>query len=91
MEILRDAPAGRDAIGMRNAVFTWAESDAAQSTSTATGRRFKLLIEGELTFKRGRINLVLGPTGSGKTSLLMALLRKYAVMYNVQLLRCVPR
>ena len=28
----------------------------------------------EPPFKRGKVNLVVGPTGSGKTSLLMALL-----------------
>ena len=33
-----------------------------------------LHIDDELFFKRGKINLVVGPTGSGKTSLLMALL-----------------
>ena len=33
-----------------------------------------LRIPGELCFLRGKINLIAGPTGSGKTSLLMALL-----------------
>lgn len=33
-----------------------------------------LRIENELTFKQGYINLIVGPTGSGKTSMLMALL-----------------
>ncbi|KAI0767285.1 P-loop containing nucleoside triphosphate hydrolase protein [Fomes fomentarius] len=37
-------------------------------------RRFVLNVEDEVVFRRGRINLVVGPTGSGKTSLLMALL-----------------
>ena len=37
-------------------------------------RRFVLNVDGEVLFRRGRINLVVGPTGSGKTSLLMALL-----------------
>ncbi|KAF7348331.1 Multidrug resistance-associated ABC transporter protein [Mycena sanguinolenta] len=37
-------------------------------------RFFVLKIDDEVLFQRGRINLVIGPTGSGKTSLLMALL-----------------
>ena len=41
---------------------------------TPSRRRFTLRVTGELLFKRGRINLIIGPTGSGKTSLLMALL-----------------
>ena len=47
-------------------------------TPTPSRRVFRLLIEDELTFKRGSVNLVLGPTGSGKTSMLMALLGKCA-------------
>lgn len=63
-----------DVIGIRDAAFTWAyEKDGTLSPSL--GRRsFTLRIEDELVFERGRINLILGPTGSGKTSLLMALL-----------------
>ena len=33
-----------------------------------------LRVNEEVLFKRGCINLIVGPTGSGKTSLLMALL-----------------
>ena len=33
-----------------------------------------LRIDEEVQFKRGHINLIVGPTGSGKTSFLMALL-----------------
>ena len=33
-----------------------------------------LTIDDEVVFKRGKINLIIGPTGAGKTSLLMALL-----------------
>ena len=35
---------------------------------------YSLCVRDELVFKPGKINLILGPTGSGKTSLLMALL-----------------
>ncbi|KAJ7732681.1 multidrug resistance-associated ABC transporter [Mycena metata] len=60
-------------IGFRDAMFSWANDDDADGTLTPSSRRFILRIEGELLFKPG-FNLVIGPTGSGKTSLLMALL-----------------
>ena len=62
------------AIGFRDATFTW--SSDADGALTPSRRNFKLRVEPELWFKRGGINLIIGPTGSGKTSLLMALLGK---------------
>ena len=41
---------------------------------TPSRRTFTLRVPGDLVLQRGKINLVVGPTGSGKTSLLMALL-----------------
>lgn len=41
---------------------------------TPLRRQFSLHIDGELIFHRGRLNIIVGPTGSGKTSLLMAML-----------------
>ncbi|KZT69185.1 hypothetical protein DAEQUDRAFT_727082 [Daedalea quercina L-15889] len=67
-------PADSDVIGFCNAAFTWTASEEGNMTPTPSRRVFRLLIEDELTFKRGKINLILGPTGSGKTSMLMALL-----------------
>ncbi|THH33272.1 hypothetical protein EUX98_g944 [Antrodiella citrinella] len=62
------------AIGIRAASFTWtADSDGA-ATPGSTRRNFTLRIEDEVFFKRACINLVIGQTGCGKTSLLMALL-----------------
>ncbi|KAF7372862.1 ATP-binding cassette transporter [Mycena sanguinolenta] len=73
-------------IGFRDATFTWSnDSDGYATPATPTsstfsmrngtmGQRFRLKIEDELLFKKGKFNLVLGPTGAGKTSLLMALL-----------------
>ncbi|KAK7038087.1 multidrug resistance-associated ABC transporter protein [Favolaschia claudopus] len=59
-------------IGFRNAAFTWAkESDGS---ATRSQRQYVLKVDGELLFERGKISLIVGPTGSGKTSLLMALL-----------------
>ncbi|KAH9059060.1 hypothetical protein EDB87DRAFT_1675205 [Lactarius vividus] len=65
----------QDVIGFKNASFTWSRSnDNADGTLTPSRRRFTLRVQGELVFKRGCFNLIIGPTGSGKTSLLMALL-----------------
>jgi energy-coupling factor transporter ATP-binding protein EcfA2 len=41
---------------------------------TPSRQTFRLRIDDEVKFKQGAINLVIGPTGSGKTSVLMALL-----------------
>ncbi|KAF8528037.1 P-loop containing nucleoside triphosphate hydrolase protein, partial [Hysterangium stoloniferum] len=60
-----------DTIGFWNASFSWTGSQEALSSF---GRQYRLTIDGELFFKRGRLNLIIGPTGCGKTSLLMALL-----------------
>ncbi|KAJ7164189.1 hypothetical protein C8R46DRAFT_901348, partial [Mycena filopes] len=73
-----------DRVGFRDAAFSWANDDDENANANANadgtltpsshGHRFILRIEGELLFKLGGFNLVVGPTGSGKTSLLMALL-----------------
>ncbi|KAI0656583.1 multidrug resistance-associated ABC transporter [Cubamyces menziesii] len=68
-----------DVIGIKQTSFTWSVNDGSQVSTPATAgsqqsRKFVLNIDGEVIFKRGRMNLILGPTGSGKTSLLMALL-----------------
>ncbi|KAJ7485533.1 P-loop containing nucleoside triphosphate hydrolase protein [Mycena latifolia] len=66
------APEPSTDIGFRDASFTW--SNDSDGSTTPSKHKFALRIDDELLFKRGCINLVLGPTGSGKTSLLMALL-----------------
>ncbi|KAF9809990.1 hypothetical protein IEO21_07182 [Rhodonia placenta] len=63
-----------DLIGFCDAMFTWTKEDSLPSSTGSSSRNFTLCIENELVFKQGRINLIIGPTGSGKTSLLMALL-----------------
>ncbi|PPQ75643.1 hypothetical protein CVT26_001623, partial [Gymnopilus dilepis] len=65
--------ASDDKIGFRNAAFAWTAEDEDE-TVTPSRRQFRLRIEGELTFKPEKINLIVGPTGSGKTAILMALL-----------------
>lgn len=47
------------------------DDEATPSTNT-----FRLRVDTDLIFKKGAFNLILGPTGSGKTSMLMALLRE---------------
>ncbi|RXW20112.1 hypothetical protein EST38_g5743 [Candolleomyces aberdarensis] len=56
---------------LRYASFTWTPEADGESTPSSS---FKLTVPGELRFMEGKINLIVGPTGSGKTSLLMALL-----------------
>jgi len=71
-----------EVIGFSDATFRWANAPPSSGTSTpgssgtsTPGRRnFRLRIDGPLTFKRDALNLVVGPTGSGKTSLLLALI-----------------
>ncbi|KAG1732760.1 hypothetical protein EDB19DRAFT_1831244 [Suillus lakei] len=61
-----------DLIGCIDAVFAW--SDESGGALTLSKRKFRLCIDGEIYFQHGRINLVVRPTGSGKTSVPMALL-----------------
>ena len=65
MELFRE---NDDDVKFFPSTYTWTKDHHASE------RRFVLQIENELVFKRGAINLVLGPTASGKTSVLMALL-----------------
>ncbi|KDR68699.1 hypothetical protein GALMADRAFT_146052 [Galerina marginata CBS 339.88] len=64
--------------GFNNATFSWS-NDMEDEQALSSPRSFRLRIDGMLAFKRGCINLIIGPTdasfrGSGKTSVLMALL-----------------
>ncbi|KAH9846280.1 P-loop containing nucleoside triphosphate hydrolase protein [Lenzites betulinus] len=62
-------------VGIRHASFTWSNDTAPSRAPGGTRkRRFVLTVDDELLFQRGKLNLIVGPTGSGKTSLLMALL-----------------
>ncbi|PPQ71821.1 hypothetical protein CVT26_007735 [Gymnopilus dilepis] len=62
----------RTEIGFKDVSFAWSAHDTLSGASSR--RHLVLKIEGEVVFKRNGINLIIGPTGSGKTSLLMALL-----------------
>jgi ABC-type multidrug transport system fused ATPase/permease subunit len=62
-----------DLMGFHDATFTWSNNGSSGS-GTLSKRQFSLRIEGDLFFPRGQLSLIVGPTGCGKTSLLMALL-----------------
>ncbi|KAH8101555.1 hypothetical protein BXZ70DRAFT_101862 [Cristinia sonorae] len=63
-----------ETIGFKNALFTWDAKPDGTTTPDSNRRTFTLRIEDEVVFQRSHINLIVGPTGSGKTSMLMALL-----------------
>jgi ABC-type multidrug transport system fused ATPase/permease subunit len=63
---------GQKVIGFRAATFTWGSQDAS---STA----FRLL-DLNVDFKIGKLNIIVGVTGSGKTSMLMALLGEMTLL-----------
>lgn len=58
-------------IGFHNASFTWSANSGA--TATPSSRVFRLRAV-DIKFKTGVLNLVVGPTGCGKTSVLLGLL-----------------
>ena len=60
-------------IGFGKSTYSWS-SAASDGASTPSKQPFRLHIDNELVFKKGAFNLIIGPTGSGKTSMLMALL-----------------
>ncbi|KAH9829649.1 uncharacterized protein C8Q71DRAFT_887891 [Rhodofomes roseus] len=79
-------------IGVRNAAFTWTQDDSVAPASGLGRRHFKLRVDGDVLFKRGCVNLVVGPTGAGKTSLLMAILGEmHYVPLTADSLRSLPR
>ncbi|KAF1839042.1 hypothetical protein BDW02DRAFT_515395 [Decorospora gaudefroyi] len=61
---------GQPIIGFQNGTFSWGGTDMADQ---AAADAFKLM-DLNLNFRIGKLNVVVGPTGSGKTSLLMGLL-----------------
>ncbi|KAI1438277.1 multidrug resistance-associated protein [Xylaria sp. CBS 124048] len=61
---------GHKVIGFRNATFIWGNKNAVAADGSLAFRLMDLNID----FKIGKLNIISGPTGSGKTSMLMALL-----------------
>ena len=60
-------------------IHTWTENKQTTSFGDQNQHRFVLRIDEELIFQRNVINLIVGPTASGKTSILMALLGQHLV------------
>lgn len=58
-----------NAIGFRNATFSWGSERSSlfgsEGAVTPSRRTFRLRIEGDLFFKRGKLSLIIGTTGSG--------------------------
>jgi ABC-type multidrug transport system fused ATPase/permease subunit len=67
---------GKRVIGFRDATFIWGSKDAVAEDGSMAFRLLDLNID----FKLGKLNVITGPTGSGKTSLLMALLGEMTIM-----------
>ncbi|KAF9021407.1 P-loop containing nucleoside triphosphate hydrolase protein [Hymenopellis radicata] len=63
-----DAIPTPDTLGLGHAMFSWS------NVSGKGNNNFILHINENVIFRRNCVNLIVGPTGSGKTSLLMALL-----------------
>jgi ABC-type multidrug transport system fused ATPase/permease subunit len=59
-------------LGVAQASFSWYKE--TDDTTTQSRMSFRLRIEDEIMFRQGALNLIVGPTASGKTSLLQALL-----------------
>lgn len=53
-----------DMIGFRNASFTWASlgTSRALDDDSVSSQKFTLKVPGELSFARGKLNLIVGPT-----------------------------
>lgn len=68
---------GQEVIGFRdNATFIWGGRDVISDDGSMAFRLMDLNVD----FKIGELNVITGPTGSGKTSLLMALLGEMTIM-----------
>jgi ABC-type multidrug transport system fused ATPase/permease subunit len=61
---------GKPMIGFSNATFSWGGREAPNEDISEAFR----LINLDIKFEVGHLNIIAGPTGSGKTSLLMALM-----------------
>ena len=70
---------GEPILGFEKATFTW----GGKSTQSEDGSTAFRLIDMDIKFQVGHLNVVAGPTGAGKTSLLMALLGEMTLLNGV--------
>jgi ABC-type multidrug transport system fused ATPase/permease subunit len=61
---------GQPVVGFENGTFSWGGKDMKDKASADAFKLMNL----DINFKVGELNVVVGPTGSGKSSLLLALL-----------------
>jgi ABC-type multidrug transport system fused ATPase/permease subunit len=75
-------------IGFENATFSW---DSNHDRSGPDTRSPFILKNIDVKFQIGRLNLIVGPTGSGKSSLIMALLGEMTLQRGKVYLPQVPK
>lgn len=68
--------AGETKIGLQGATFTWGGKESLKNDGSTPFQ----LIDMNIRFHVGQLNIIAGPTGSGKTSLLMALLGEMTLL-----------
>ena len=56
----------KNAIGFSDCSFSWDSFENRDGLNKHARKAFRLRFDGEVLFKRGGINLVVGPTASGK-------------------------
>ncbi|PKS07256.1 hypothetical protein jhhlp_005858, partial [Lomentospora prolificans] len=67
---------GKKVIGFRDATFIWGGKNEVRDDGSMNFRLLDLDVE----FEIGKLNIISGPTGSGKSSMLMALLGEMTLM-----------
>ena len=62
----------QDVIGFKDSSFSWDAPNAANPPPTKhhSRKHFNLRFDGEVLFKGGKINIIVGPTASGKVSII---------------------
>ncbi|KAK3326601.1 hypothetical protein B0H66DRAFT_165839 [Apodospora peruviana] len=67
---------GDRVIGFKDATFIWGSKNTVADDGSMAFR----LLDLDVQFKLGKLNIITGPTGSGKTSMLMALLGEMTII-----------
>lgn len=61
-------PENEESIGFKSCSFSWDKGTKGKKKTDNTRDRFELRFDDEITFKRDAINIIIGPTASGKVS-----------------------